>query len=506
MVAPEGELRVTELDALRGVPGAEGPLLALMVERAELECAGRLVLTARAVAPALRDPGERRPVRPPLAARPAGALSVGSMNRRHFSQLLAGLAGGAALHPGRAAQAAPPPDPDPCALPESIRALRPMTGGVVAIADAERIARLERARRLMTEQRIGAVVLEPGSSMHYFTGVSWGLSERPFVAVVPARGELAFVCPAFEEARARELVRFTDDVRVWQEDESPYRLIAGILHDRGVAGGRVGVEERMRFFIVDGLRAEAPALEYVRADAITTGCRMIKSPAELALLQRANDITVAAFQAVLPTLEEGMTQRELERRMTAALARAGGEDTWALAGFGAYSAFPHGSVQPQHVRRGDIVLLDAGCTVQHYVADVTRTTVFGAPTRRQAEVWNLERRAQDSAFRAAQVGATCAAVDAAARKVITDAGFGPDYRVPGLPHRTGHGIGLDVHEAPNFVRGNDTRLAPGMCFSDEPTIVIYGEFGIRLEDCLYITDAGPRFFTAQSPAIEQPFA
>jgi Xaa-Pro dipeptidase len=428
------------------------------------------------------------------------------MNRRRFYRLLAGLAGGATLQSARAAHAAAPGDPDPCSLPDSIRALRPLTEGVKPIADAERRTRLARARQLMTEHRIAALVLEPGSSMRYFTAVDWGLSERPFVAVLPARGELAFMCPGFEEARARELVRFTDDVRVWQEDESPYRTIAGILRDRGVTAGRVGVEERLRFFIVDGLRAEAPALEYVCADAVTTGCRMLKSPAEIALLQRANDVTTAAFRAVFPTLEAGMTQHELERRMTAALRRAGGADTWVLVGFGKYSAFPHGSVQPQRLSRGDIVLMDAGCAVEGYQADVTRTTVFGRPTRRQAEVWNLERRAQDAAFRAAQVGATCAAVDAAARKVITDAGFGPDYRVPGLPHRTGHGIGLDVHEAPNFVRGNQTRLAAGMCFSDEPTIVIYGEFGIRLEDCLYITESGPRFFTEQSPAIDRPFA
>ncbi|MGH7516986.1 MAG: M24 family metallopeptidase [Gemmatimonadales bacterium] len=426
------------------------------------------------------------------------------MNRRRFSRLLAGLAGGAALQPARAAHAAAPADPDPCLLPDSIRALRPMTEGVQPIADAERRTRLERARQLMTEHRIAAIVLEPGSSMHYFTGVDWGLSERPFVAVLPARGELAFVCPAFEEARARELMRFSDDVRIWQEDDSPYRVVAGVLRDRGAVSGRVGIEERVRFFLADGLRAETPAVEYVRSDAVTTGCRMLKSPVELALVQRANDITVAAFRAVFATMEEGMTQRELERRMTAALSRAGGQDPWAVAGFGTYSAFPHGSVQPQRLRRGEIVLLDAGCAVEHYQADVTRTTVFGQPTRRQVEVWTLERRAQDAAFHAAQVGATCAAVDAAARKVITDAGFGPDYRVPGLPHRTGHGIGLDVHEAPNFVRGNETRLAPGMCFSDEPTIVIYGEFGIRLEDCLYLTDSGPRFFTEQSPSIDRP--
>ena len=426
------------------------------------------------------------------------------MNRRRFSRMLAALAGGAALRPGHA-DAAGAPDPDPCALPPAIRALRPLTGGVVPIADAERKGRMDRARRLMADQRIDALVLEPGSGMHYFTGVAWSLSERPFIAVLPAKGELAFVCPGFEEARARELIRFTDDVRVWQEDESPYRTIAGILLDRGITAGRIGIEERLRFFIADGLRAEAPALDYVRSETVTTGCRMLKSPAELALLQRANDVTTAAFRAVLPTMEPGMTQRELERRMIAALQRAGGENPWALVGFGEYSAFPHGSVQPQQLRRGDIVLMDAGCAVEHYQADVTRTTVFGRPTRRQAEVWQLERRAQDAAFRAAQVGATCGSVDAAARKVITDAGFGPDYRVPGTPHRTGHGIGLDVHEAPNFVRGSDERLVPGMCFSDEPTIVIYGEFGIRLEDCLHITEDGPRFFTQQSPAIDRPF-
>jgi Xaa-Pro dipeptidase len=424
------------------------------------------------------------------------------MNRRRFSRMLAALAGGTAFQPSLAHAAEP--EPDPCTLPEAIRSLRPLTGGVVPIADTERRTRIDRARQLMAEQGLDALVLEPGSGMHYFTGVDWNLSERPFIAVLPAKGDVAFVCPGFEEARARELIRLTDDVRIWQEDESPFRVIAGILRDRGVTAGRVGIEERLRFFIADALRAESPHA-YVSADGVTTGCRMVKSAAELALLQRANDVTTAAFRAAFQTVEEGMTQNELERRMTSALQRAGGQDPWALVGFGEYSAFPHGSVQPQRLKRGDIVLMDAGCAVEHYQADVTRTTVFGRPTRRQAEVWNLERRAQDAAFRAARVGATCASVDAAARKVITDAGFGPDYRVPGLPHRTGHGIGLDVHEAPNFVRGNEARLAPGMCFSDEPTIVIYGEFGIRLEDCLYLTDAGPRFFTEQSPAIDRPF-
>ena len=426
------------------------------------------------------------------------------MNRRRFSRALAALAGAGVAAPA-ARLLARSADPDPCDLPDSIRALKPMLDGVAPVGDAERRGRMDRARGLMGEHGISALVLEPGAAMHYFTGVDWELSERPFIAVLPRDGDLAFVCPAFEEARARELIRFADDVRVWQEDESPYRLLVGILRDRGAAGGPVGIEERTRFFIVAGLQAAGPQLRWVRADAVTTACRAIKSPAELALLQRANDITAAAFRAVLPTLEAGMTQRALEDRVTAGLARAGGASPWALAAFGQASAFPHGSIQPQRLRRGDIVLVDAGCAVEHYWSDVTRTTVFGRPTRRQQDVWALERRAQDAAFRAAQPGATCASVDAAARKVITDAGFGPDYRVPGTPHRTGHGIGLDVHESPNFVRGETTRLSPGMCFSDEPTIVIYGEFGIRLEDCLVVTEDGPRFFTPQSPAIDRVF-
>jgi Xaa-Pro dipeptidase len=357
----------------------------------------------------------------------------------------------------------------------------------------------------MKEQAIDAVVIEPGSSMRYYAGVDWSLSERTFAMVIPASGSPAWVCPAFEEARARELIRFGDDIRIWQEEEDPFVLIAAILKDRGAARGRVGVEERVRFFVMDGLRQAGRAAELVSATPVTAGCRMFKSPAELALMQRATDITILAIKAALATLTAGMTQYDLSRNATAALTRLGGSDPWALVGFGEYSAFPHGSTQPQRLRHGDIVLLDTGCAVEGYQSDMTRTTVFGRPTRRQTEVWKLERKAQDAAFAAAQVGTTCEAVDAAARKVITDAGFGPDYRLPGLPHRTGHGIGLDGHEWTNFVRGNTTAIAPGMCFSDEPMIAIYGEFGVRLEDCLYITESGPRFFSLQSPAIDRPF-
>jgi Xaa-Pro dipeptidase len=393
------------------------------------------------------------------------------------------------------------------AVPASIRALQPMTAGIAPITDDERRARLEKARRLMAANGIGAILLEGGSSLFYFTGVRWGLSERPFVAVIPAAGELAWVCPTFEEARARELIQLGDsDVRTWQEDESPYRLVAGILKDRGVASGLMGIEERLRFFVFNGVRKEAPAIDYVSADPVTAGCRTIKSPAEIALMQRANDMTIAAYKAGLATLREGMTQGDLRNNILAAYRAIGAVGGVVAVSFGEYTAFPHGSIAPQKLKEGDVVQIDDGCSVDGYQSDITRTVVFGKPTKRQIDVWNLEQRAQAAAFQAAKPGVPCEAVDAAARKVITDAGFGPDYKVPGLPHRTGHGIGLDGHEWTNFVRGNKTPLQPGMCFSDEPMIAIYGEFGIRLEDCLYITEGGARFFSQPSPSIDAPFA
>ncbi|MDB4900634.1 MAG: pepQ 1 [Gemmatimonadetes bacterium] len=388
-------------------------------------------------------------------------------------------------------------------LTEAHAAELPLQDPVIPITDAERLARIAKARRLMIEQGIDAMLLEGGTSMYYYTGVRWGNSERTFAVVIPAHGEIAWVTPAFEEQRARELIRFGTDVRVWQEDESPYRVIAGILRDRG-ATGKLGIEERLRFFISDGVRQEMPRLQIVSATPVTAGCRMFKSPAEIALMQRANEITLQAIGATFASLKEGMTNQQVADAVAAATRRLGGRADGALVIFGKYTAFPHGSVQPQQLREGDVVLIDAGCTVEGYVSDITRTSVHGTPTQRMRDVWAVEYHAQTAAFEAAQVGATCESVDAAARKVITDAGFGPGYKVPGLPHRTGHGIGLDGHEWTNFVRGNKTVIAPGMCFSDEPTIAIYGEFGIRLEDCLHITESGPQFFNSRSRSIEQP--
>jgi Xaa-Pro dipeptidase len=280
--------------------------------------------------------------------------------------------------------------------------------------------------------------------------------------------------------------------------------MAQALTDRGAAVGRIGIEERTRFLVVDGLRKALPRASFVSAVAVTAGCRMIKSRAEIALLQQANEITIAAYRAAFAELREGMTQTDFAANVSAAYQALGVEGD-ALVIFGKYTAYPHGSSEPQKLREGDVVLVDDGCSVEGYQSDVTRTTVFGKPTPRQRQIWELERKAQNAAFAAAKPGATCESVDAAARKVITDFGFGPDYRLPGLPHRTGHGIGLDGHEWTYLVRGNQTRLEPGMCFSDEPTIAIEGEFGIRLEDCLYITEDGARMFTHQSPAIDQPF-
>jgi Xaa-Pro dipeptidase len=357
------------------------------------------------------------------------------------------------------------------------------------ITPDERRGRVEKARRLMRENRLSAIVVESGSTLFYYTGTrqigggAW---------ILPAAGEPVWVVPDNLSGKP------AGDVRPFTEAEGPYKKMAQALR------GRIGIEERVRFAVYDALQKELPAAEFVSADPVTVGCRVIKSPAELALMQQANDLTLQAYKTAFGSLKEGMTQRDLNANIGAAH-RALGVQGSALVIFGKYTAFPHGTVTPQQLREGDVILVDGGCSVDGYQSDVTRTTVFGKPTARQRQVWDLERKAQDAALAAAKRGATCASVDAAARKVITDAGFGPGYKVPGLPHRTGHGIGLDGHEWTNLVKGNQTKLEPGMCFSNEPTIAIYGEFGVRLEDCMYITESGAKLFTKQSPAIDQPF-
>jgi Xaa-Pro dipeptidase len=377
---------------------------------------------------------------------------------------------------------------------------------IVPISVAERKNRIAKAQELMAKEKIDAIFLEGTTSCFYFTGMRWGQSERTFGVVIPAKGAIAYICPKFEEDRAKELIKpeFGDEVRCWEEHESPYALIVGVVKDRGVQHHKIGMEERVRFFIADGVKKLAAGFEIVDATPITAGCRMIKSKAEIDLLQIANDTTIEAYKMAFPTVHPGMSQTELSGNISAAFRKLGFSGG-AMVIVGKYSALPHGSIAPQTIQEGDIVLIDGGTTCEGYESDISRTIVVGKPTQRQIDVWNTEKQAQDAAFAAIKIGAPCEVVDAAARAVIEKAGFHKNYQLPGLPHRTGHGIGLDGHEWTNFVKGNKTPIQVGMCFSNEPTISIPGEFGIRLEDCLYIGQDGPHFFTKQSIAIDQPF-
>jgi len=391
-------------------------------------------------------------------------------------------------------------------IPSSIERLKPLSQPVVPITPEERKRRIAGAQELMAKLKIDAIFMEGTTSCFYFTGMRWGQSERTFGLLIPARGAIAYVCPKFEEDRARELINpaFGDEVRCWEEHESPYKLIVDIVRARGVRHRRIGMEERVRFFIADGVRREAPGFEIVDATPVTAGMRMHKSPAEIALMQYASDVTIEAYKATFATVRDGMSQTEFSANLSAAFRKLG-YSGGALVLVGKYSAIPHGSIKPQVIREGDVLLVDGGTSVEGYASDITRTIVVGKANARQTTIWNLEKQAQDAAFAAIRIGATCESVDAAARSVIENAGFGKNYGLPGLPHRTGHGIGLEGHEWTNFVRGNKTPIAPGMCFSDEPTIAIPGAFGIRLEDCLYIGEDGPHFFSKQSSAIDKPF-
>lgn len=387
----------------------------------------------------------------------------------------------------------------------SMDKMHTMLADVMPITIEERKARVEKAQRLLNEQRIEALVLDCGTSMVYFTGISWWPSERPMVAIIPARGELSYVCPAFEEDRLRELIKIGKELYAWQEDESPYKQMANALKDAGIRSGNIGMEERLRFFIMDGLRKEAPHLNMVSGDPVTIPCRLIKSAAEIALMQKASDITVAAIKEGIKGLKEGMSPGDVAAIITGAQRKLGNDPGFVLVLFGEASAFPHGTTKPQRLKKGDIVLMDCGCEVEGYNSDITRTTVFGEPSKRQLEIWNLEQRSQLAGFTAAKIGRAFEEVDAAARKVLVDAGFGPGYKLPGLPHRTGHGIGMDGHEWGNVVKGNKLKLEPGMCFSIEPTIAIPGEFGVRHEDCVYMTADGPKWFSPVSKLISEPF-
>jgi Xaa-Pro dipeptidase len=414
------------------------------------------------------------------------------------------LAGAAVFGSGLAsafARAAEPGGEEP---PPAIAALKPLTEGVSPITIEERRARLARAQKLMAEAGLDAVALGPGTSLAYFTGAAWETSERLFAMVLGREGEPAWVTPAFERERALEQIRIGDDVRTWEEHESPHALVAGILRDRGHAAGRMGIEETLPFVFVEGIAKAAPALRLESATAVTAGCRMIKDAHEIALVRRACEITLRAHRAVFQSLRAGMTQAQASALSAQAHKRLG-TSGGALALFGADAALPHGTARPQPLKAGDVVLIDGGGRLHGYSSDITRTGVFGAPpTDRQRRVWGLVREAQKAALAAARPGAECQAVDAAARKVIVDGGFGPDYRC--FTHRLGHGIGMDGHEWTYLVRGNATRLRPGMCFSNEPGVYLPGEMGIRHEDVITITEEGAEGLTRWSGSPEDPAA
>jgi len=425
------------------------------------------------------------------------------ISRRHFLQL--GSMSGAVLGLSSFAQGGV--GESQSALPPSISALKSMKEQAIAIMPEERSERQEKARRLMGANHIDALLMMEGTSLDYFTGIQWWGGERLFAMVLPAKGAAFYVCPAFEEGRAREQIAAAPgskqaDIRTWQEDDNPYQRLAQGLRDHGISTGKLGMEETVRFLFTNGIANAAPQVNIVSGTPITAGCRMVKSDHEIALMQLANKATLAAYEATYLALEEGMTQSDVSELIAQAYTQLGfpGE---ASVQVGEYSANPHGSATPQVVREGLIVMVDDGCTVEGYQSDITRTFVLGKPSDKMKKVFDVVHRAQAAALKTARPGLECQAVDAAARKVITDAGYGPDYKY--FTHRLGHGIGMDGHEWPYLVRGNATPMAANMTFSDEPGIYIPGEFGIRLEDDMHITENGAELFTPQSPSLENPF-
>jgi Xaa-Pro dipeptidase len=427
------------------------------------------------------------------------------ISRRQFLEL--GGAAGVVATTGQQAAANVLGKPSDTSLPESVARLQSRKGEAVPITRAEREERQERACKLMKENALDAVVLMEGTSLKYFTGIRWWGGERLFALVLPAKGAAFYVCPAFEEGRAQEQIANAPDgehpdLRVWQEDENPCQVSAQALKDRDLATSRLGMEESIRFLFSNGIAKAAPQVTIASATPVTAGCRMIKSAQEIALMRLASQVTLTVYEAVYRALREGMTQRQVGDLIDTAYERMGfsGE---ASVEVGEYSALPHGSTTPQVIREGSIVMIDDGCTVEGYQSDITRTFVVGKASDKMKQVFDIVHRAQSAALAAARPGVECGAIDAAARKVITDAGYGPGYKY--FSHRLGHGMGMDGHEWPYLVRGNTTKLQANMTTSNEPGIYIRGEFGVRLEDDMHVTENGAELFTPQSPSLEQPF-
>lgn len=382
--------------------------------------------------------------------------------------------------------------------------LNSMTTGARRISVEERRARIAKAQSAMQQQKLGALIIEPGSSLEYFTGIQWHRSERTTAAIIPAHGDIIVVTPAFEEPSVRETLVVAGEVRIWNEHESPFERIVQALKDRGVSSGSVAVESTTRFFIIDGVQKASAAYQLISGDPVVRPCRLIKSAAELALMQLANDVTIEALKQVHARVERGMSTSDIAQLMDRVTTQLGGAPEFSLVLLNEASAYPHGSRQPQSVREGSTVLMDCGCTVEGYQSDISRTWVHGEPSAKQRKVWDTVKRGQEIALENAKLNAPVGQIDDAVRRYYEQQGWGPGYHLPGLSHRTGHGIGLDGHESPYLVHGDDTALQAGMCFSDEPGIYIPGEFGIRLEDCWKMTESGPKTFTALAKSLEQP--
>lgn len=385
-----------------------------------------------------------------------------------------------------------------------LSALSDVTGGAVPIGPEERARRLARAQALMKANGIGAILIEPGSTMVYFAGVQWWRSERLTAAIIPVEGQPCIVTPFFEEPSVRETLAVPAEVRVWQEDENPLAVVTGFLRDRKLANRPVGIEETARFFAFDGMRKLLPDMRLVSANPVVRGCRMVKTPAEIALMQLATDVTMAAYRWVYPRVEAGMTGAEVGALMSAATRKLGGTPEFSMALIGEASAYPHGSKQVHRVAEGQVVLMDCGCTVQGYQSDVSRSWVHGRASAEQRKVWDTVAKGQQVARAAARIGAPAGSIDDAVRRFYEGQGYGPGYRLPGLSHRTGHGIGMDGHEPVNLVHGEATPLTAGMCFSNEPGLYLPGKFGIRIEDCFHMTDSGPAWFSTPPTSLDKP--
>ena len=393
----------------------------------------------------------------------------------------------------------------------ALDALQNMTGNAKPIGVDEHLARIRRAQDFMQAQGIDALYLNAGSNLTYFSGTRWSPSERMVGAVLPAVGELAYIAPAFEENTIRKFMVVPGEVHCWDEHEKPGVLLREVLQRIGVGIGAdaapvIGIDESTPLFLFEAIRAATEGYVLRNAYPVTSFCRMRKSDAELALIQCAMDMTMAVHAAAGSILHEGITTAEVEEFIQLAHKKVGASGSYfCIVLFGEATSYPHGVNYVQTLKRGDTVLIDTGCKVHNYISDITRTYVFGEASERQRFVWDAEKQAQRAAFEAARPGIACEEVDKAARRSLEANGFGPGYKLPGLPHRTGHGIGLDIHEGPYLVGGERTLLEPGMCFSNEPMICVPGEFGVRLEDHFYMTPAGPKWFTRPAKSLEQPF-